>query len=501
MVTKAQDVHAIRREGSESAGTAFGNWIVTGQWLKQKTLKRAMFAAGDTVALVLSHMLAVVAVQHSMHVPRVVLTPRDYWFFYLPFLLIVFYVLDRSCSPDLRRPEKEVELVVKGVSLAFVLLVCANFVVFKTGFSRYLMFTWYALAIIAMLVGRYGLRLAYGWLWRRGIGRTKTLLVGSPEKLFELQTLLSIQRYEGYELLGLVPAGNESSSGFGGTLRVLGSLEEWHQVSRHVGAEQVILALGESTPEAHGLVSNVLKRCLAEGIDLQVYSDVFASRQFNYELDEFSGFFRFFAAPGWSMQVQLAAKRALDFAAGVIGSLITLMILPVVALLIKVEDGGSIFFRSKYIDRDGEVATCLKFRTMCENAEQMLLDDPKLRAKFEEKYKLVDDPRVLRVGRLLRKYSIDELPQFFGVLLGRLSLVGPRIIAANQISRYGDSLTKLLSVKPGLTGFWQVMGRQSTSYDVKVRMDMFYIDHWSIWLDLWIITKTFLTVLFAEGAY
>lgn len=500
MVTKVQDVQAIGEQRPESVRVARGSGIVA-RALKHRNVKRGLFAAGDTLALVGSHILATAAVQHWMRVPREALGPRDYWFFYLPFLLVLLYVLDRSCSPDLRRPEKEVELVVKGASLAFLLLVCANFIVFKAGFSRYLMFTWYALAILGMLAVRYSLRQAYGWAWRRGIGRTKTLLMGSAEKLFELQDLLSIQRYEGYELLGIVPAGSDSPTGLGGTLPVLGSVEQWHRICCDMEAEQVILALEQTTPAAHGLVSDVLKQCMAAGIDLQVYSDVFASRQFNYELDEFSGFFRFFAAPRWSRQVQIAAKKVLDFAAGVVGSTITLIILPFIALLLKAEDGGGVFFRSKYIDCDGNVATCLKFRTMCENAEQMLLDDPELRAKFEQKYKLIEDPRVLRVGRFLRKYSIDELPQFFSVLRGRLSLVGPRIIASNQIGRYGDSLQKLLSVKPGLTGFWQVMGRQSTSYEVKVRMDMFYIDHWSIWLDLWIITKTFLTVLFAEGAY
>lgn len=500
MVTKVQDVQTIDGQRPETERLDRGSGIVA-RAFKHKNVKRSLFVAGDAVALVISHMLATALVQHWMQVPREMLAPRDYWFFYLPFLLVIFYVLDRSCSPDLRRPEKELELVVKGVSLAFMLLICANFIVFKTGFSRYLMLTWYALAVIGMLAMRYSLRQAYGWAWRRGIGRTKTLLMGSAEKLFELQSSLSIQRYEGYELLGIVPAGSESPSGFAGTLPVLGSLAQWSRICRDTEAEQVILALEQTTPRTHGLVADVLKQCMAAGIDLQVYSDVFASRQFNYELDEFSGFFRFFAAARWSRQAQVAAKKALDFAAGAAGSAITVTILPIIALLLKAEDGGSVFFRSKYIDCEGKVATCLKFRTMCENAEQMLLDDPQLRARFEEKYKLVDDPRVLRVGRFLRKYSIDELPQFFSVFRGQLSLVGPRIIASNQIGRYGESLPKLLSVKPGLTGFWQVMGRQSTSYDVKVRMDMFYIDHWSIWLDLWIITKTFLTVLFAEGAY
>jgi lipopolysaccharide/colanic/teichoic acid biosynthesis glycosyltransferase len=135
------------------------------------------------------------------------------------------------------------------------------------------------------------------------------------------------------------------------------------------------------------------------------------------------------------------------------------------------------------------------------DADRMLEKDPELRQQFVKQYKLASDPRVTNVGRFLRKYSLDEFPQFFSVLRGNLSLVGPRTIRSEESLRYGALLPKLLSVKAGLTGFWQVMGRQLTTYEERVQMDMFYIDHWSLWLDLWIIAKTFWKVLRAEGAY
>ena len=138
---------------------------------------------------------------------------------------------------------------------------------------------------------------------------------------------------------------------------------------------------------------------------------------------------------------------------------------------------------------------------MVDDADQILKDNPALKARFESFFKLKDDPRILRVGRFLRKYSLDEFPQFFSVLTGHLTFVGPRAITTEARARYGENLPKLLSMKPGLTGFWQVMGRQTTTYEEKIQMDMFYIDHWSIWLDLVIIAKTFREVLRAEGAY
>ena len=470
--------------------------------LKSRTVTRATSLVGDAVAIVAAHITSKALATWLFHVPAAALNPRNYAAFYLPFLLGVLFVFERNQRPELRRPEKELELAVKGVSFGFVLLVCANFVVFKTGFSRYMIVIWYVLTLMLLLAVRYGLRITYGALWRRGIGQKRTLLVGSAEKLFELQTLLTIQRYRGYEILGIVPAGGDAPESFESrALPILGTLESWHETAQEQGAEQVIVALDRTTPEAHGLVSDILKRCMADGVDVQVYSDLFASREFNYELDEFSGFFRFFAAPRWSRRIQMAAKGALDFTAGVVGSLIVLVVLPFVGLAIKLEDGGPIFYRSEFLDGEGHLQYYQKFRSMYTNGQEILDRNPELKAIFEEKHKLLDDPRVTRVGRFLRKYSIDEFPEFFSVLGGQLSLVGPRTISSKEAAKYGDSLPKLLSAKPGLTGFWQVMGRQLTTYQERVQMDMFYIDHWTIWLDLWIVAKTFVKVIKAEGAY
>lgn len=502
MGTKVADAQRIEQGwGIARAGTSARTEQLS-KILKRKIVGRGLSLAADALALLVAHGAASALVQHFFEVPGGALNPRDYAAFYLPFLLAVLFLFERNQRPELRRPEKELELGVKGVSVGFLLLVCANFVVFKTGFSRYLMVMWYLVTLVVLLGVRFGLRLVYGALWQRGIARKSTLLVGSAAKLFELQTLLSIQRYRGYELLGIVPAGGDPPEKFEhNALPVLGTLDRWQDVARENRAEQVIVVLEETTPEAHRLTSDILKQCLADGIDLQVYSDLFASREFNYELDEFSGFFRFFAAPHWSKKLQMAGKKMLDFAAGVVGGLITLLVLPVVALLIKIQDNGPVFYRREFVDCDGSIRYYLKFRTMYTNAQEILKKDPALKAKFEEKHKLVDDPRVTRVGRVLRKYSIDELPQFFSLLRGRLVLVGPRVISREEARLYGTDLPKLLSVKPGLTGFWQVMGRQLTTYQERIQMDMFYIDHWSIWLDLWIVAKTFWKVVRAEGAF
>lgn len=492
---------AIGTLASLERSSTWAKWF-SNLLLKRRVASRAISLFCDAVALVLAHGAAQAFVVHYLRISILNLSPKNYAFLYLPFLLGVLFLFERDQRPELRRPEKELELTVKGVSFAFVLLVCVNFVIFKDGFSRYMFLVWYSITLVVLLAARYGLRITYSWLWSREIGRRRTLLVGSEQKLFELQTLLSIQRYRGYELVGILPAGADSREKVEARgLPILGGLNEWEAAAQSCRAEQVIIALDERAPSAHELLLGLIRYCLSKGIDVQVYSDLFASRAFNYELDEFSGFFQFFAAPLWSKQAQLIAKHSLDLVAGLAGTLIAVGALPLVALAIKLDDGGPLFYRRELLGRGGVVRPCWKFRSMRTNAQEILDRDPALKAKFTEKHKLIDDPRVTRVGRILRKYSIDELPEFFLVLAGKLTLVGPRAITTAEACKYGDCLQKLTSVKPGMTGFWQVMGRQLTTYEERVRMDMFYIDHWSIWLDLWIFIKTFWKVLRAEGAY
>jgi lipopolysaccharide/colanic/teichoic acid biosynthesis glycosyltransferase len=221
----------------------------------------------------------------------------------------------------------------------------------------------------------------------------------------------------------------------------------------------------------------------------------------NYEHDEFSGCFRFYARPEWSLAIQRVAKRGIDLIIGLIGSLVTVLLTPIIFVLVKLEDRGPLFYRSAFLGQDGSTCYYLKFRTMRVDADRMLETDAALRSRFREQQKLIDDPRITRIGRFLRKSSLDEFPQFFSVLVGSLTFVGPRTIRQEEAVRYGPQLEKLFSTKPGVTGFWQVMGRQTTSYRERVEMDMFYVERWSIWLDLVIIAKTFWKVLKAEGAY
>ena len=198
--------------------------------------------------------------------------------------------------------------------------------------------------------------------------------------------------------------------------------------------------------------------------------------------------------------IYLLSKRGLDVSVAFVMLLMALPLLLVLAVLVKLTSKGPVFFAHRRLGHNGEEFDCLKFRTMIADAEERLRQDPNLRQQFEEKFKLDDDPRITPLGKFLRRTSLDELPQLFHVLTGEMSLVGPRPIVQNELSKYSIYANKLLTVKPGLSGLWQVCGRSDTTYPQRVIMDMHYIDHRSFTLDLQLLLLTASAVVKKTGA-
>lgn len=466
-------------------------------------LHKVTYLGSDLLALTLAHLFAVCIVGYFLHVPVNALNPSEYHRFYLPFFAVVLYLFEAYKSPELRRPEQELERSCKAVTVSFLGLVLFNFVVFRSeAFSRYLLACWFVLACVLLLTLRFTLRALYEGLWKAGLCRRRALLLGSPSGLSEYQQLLSIQRHYGYEVLGVLldAAAPESLPEALLHLPALGSVDQWEKSLANREANVLIVAYS-GIPDGEAWLKELLLRCKQLRVDVELYSGVLATANLNYENDEFSGCLRFYAKPPWSFAVQRVVKRGMDVAIGLIGSVVTLLITPIIFMLVNLDDRGPVFYKREFVGSDGKIHHYRKFRTMLKDADDILRGNPKLKAEFVRQYKLKDDPRLLRIGRFMRRYSLDEFPQFFSVLFGKLTFVGPRMISGEERQCYGPLLPKLLSCKPGLTGFWQVMGRQTTTYQERVHMDMFYIERWSIWLDLVIIAKTFWKVLKAEGAY
>ncbi len=251
-------------------------------------------------------------------------------------------------------------------------------------------------------------------------------------------------------------------------------------------------------------VESVIQLCEIEGVEAWLVADFFTTQIARASFDEMLGqpllIFRSTPETSW----QMLAKNLLDITGALvlIIFLIVIPVLPLVALLIKLTSSGPVFFRQQRSGLNGAPFTIWKFRTMVTNSEQLKHELAAMNEMSGPVFKLTNDPRITPVGKWLRKYSLDELPQLFNVLRGEMSLVGPRPLPVDEVKRFNDlAHRRRLSVKPGLTCLWQVSGRNQIS-DFKdwVRLDLEYIDNWSIWLDLLILVRTIPAVLGATGA-
>lgn len=205
---------------------------------------------------------------------------------------------------------------------------------------------------------------------------------------------------------------------------------------------------------------------------------------------------------GGEKKVYLAAKRLFDIVCAAVATVVLSPFFLVIAIMIKAEDPkGPVFFAHQRIGMYGKTIRIYKFRSMVSNAEELIEHfTPEQRREYEENYKLENDPRITKIGNFLRKSSLDELPQLLNILSGTLSIVGPRPVVQDELEKYGAMQEKFLSVRPGLTGYWQANGRSDTTYDERIAMELYYADHCSFLLDLKIIFKTIAVVLTGKGA-
>lgn len=200
------------------------------------------------------------------------------------------------------------------------------------------------------------------------------------------------------------------------------------------------------------------------------------------------------------LKLQRFVKRCIDVGVSAALLVLFLPVFAVISLLVLCDDGFPVIYRRRVVGLTGNF-DAFKFRTMVRNADSILAASPGLKAEFERNFKLKQDPRVTRLGTILRRYSLDELPQLLNVLRGQMSLVGPRMITEAELGKYGAYEHLVHSVKPGMTGYWQVRGRQNVSYEERVAMDAHYVNRWSLGMDLRIIAETPRKVFKREGAF
>lgn len=377
---------------------------------------------------------------------------------------------------------------------------------FKYPFSRLWLFQGWLLAALMMIVFRTVARLVASAL---GVWDVPTVVVGHGENVVDTIYALHSEPYTGYRIEAVVRLGDDSAVGMGSLPKDLGNI---HFHDGLPGLEAVIrenpnwfFVLAFDDLQATD-VRTVIDDIVARGIAFAVVPPIKGLSLHGLDSQYFFGHDVMFLLPRNNLQRPLsrATKRAFDV---VIASLLVVVLLPLfvgLGLLIK-SGGGPVYYRHSRVGRNRKKFECLKFRTMVPNADKVLKDllaaDEKARAEWEKNFKLHEDPRITRVGRFLRRSSLDELPQLFNVLWGEMSLVGPRPIVEEEMERYRNDLKYYYSVRPGITGLWQISGRNDIDYDYRVRLDSWYVKNWSLWHDITILFRTVSVVLKRVGAY
>lgn len=202
-----------------------------------------------------------------------------------------------------------------------------------------------------------------------------------------------------------------------------------------------------------------------------------------------------------SKKVYIKIKRVIDVILASVALILLSPLFAIIAIAIKIDSKGPVFFAHKRIGKNGKIIKLYKFRSMVINAEELIKSfTPEQMREYKENYKLTNDPRITKVGKFLRKTSLDELPQLINIINGDLSIIGPRPVVADELEKYGVNKDKFLSVNPGLTGYWAANGRSNTTYEQRMEMELYYIDNLSLKMDIKVFFKTILSVLKKEGA-
>ncbi len=385
--------------------------------------------------------------------------------------------------------------VVSAVSVGMMLLLAGSFFYRDFSYSRLWMLLAWAISAVLVLAERGSLRVVLRVVRARGIDVRPVLIVGAgPEGRTLARTLRESPG------LGQRPVAflDDRLQGEVEGLPVAGRPEEVLRAVRRFGVQRVIIA---QPPEHRDQTMHVAALCQEAAVPFAVVPDLYtlATTGAVVEVIGRVPLLTLQGSPlsGWGHWL----KDALDVAVALAGLLLLSPLLIAIVLAIVVTSPGSVFYRHRRIGKAGVPFSAWKFRTMVVGAEEHLASNPHLRRRFVSSFKLVDDPRVTRVGRWLRRTSLDELPQLLNVLKGEMSLVGPRPIVEEELRKYGPWERRLLCVKPGLTGLWQVLRHHQPDYAQRVQLDMYYIDHWSLGLDVKILLRTLPSVIAGRGAY
>src|ERR1700739_2518655 len=356
------------------------------------------------------------------------------------------------------------------------------------------------LTLILVTVSLCSRRLIYRTLmyrrFERGQDTRNVLIVGTGAEAHALRHHLESIRHLGYTFKGFIEFPGASSHMTSSSGDVVGTLDTLFQHARKQFVDEIFF----TTPCERGIVQDVLEKSRMHGVDLRVVPDLYDGLAWNSPIEYIGQFPTIPLHRGHVPELGFVLKRVLDVFFSLLLLLILSPFLLLLAIAIKLESRGPVFYASERIGKKGRVFRCYKFRTMVRDAEKRRAEIMHMNERDGVLFKITNDPRITRLGHFLRKYSLDELPQFINVLRGDMSVVGPRPPIASEVMEYKLSHLRRLDVTPGITGLWQVQGRQDPSFDSDVSLDVTYIENWSLWLDMKIVIRTVGVVFSGTGS-
>jgi exopolysaccharide biosynthesis polyprenyl glycosylphosphotransferase len=393
----------------------------------------------------------------------------------------------------------EYQHIVYACSLGMMALILGSFFFPEFVIARaWLLMAW-ILTTAFVGVGRFAMRRMVYRLRSNGHMVTPTLIIGANEEAQAIAEQILATPQAGLRLVGLVDDDRHEGEEVMPGVRVVASIASARELVDRNGVGELIVATTALTRER--LLDLFVAFGTTPDVTIRMSSGMYETMATGMRVKEIG------AVPLLSLNklrltgLDVVFKTALDYT---LSGLVLLLLLPVlgaVALWVKLDSPGPVIYRRRVVGTGGRLFDAFKFRTMATNGAEILRQYPELEQELRETGKLKNDPRITRAGRFLRRFSLDELPQLFNVLQGEMSLVGPRMITAEEIGHYGRRYLSLLAVKPGITGLWQVSGRSDVTYRERVKLDLHYIRNYSIWLDLWVLYQTVPAVFKGKGAY
>lgn len=381
---------------------------------------------------------------------------------------------------------REQRLSVQACLTSGLLLTGALYLVHAEDIPRSIVLITVGFVTIGLSLRRLIYRILLYRSFERGLGIRNVLIVGTGPEAVALRYYLDSIRHLGYRFKGYVRAPGSGSNYSGAENDVVGTLDTLFQHVRRQFVDEIFF----TTPVERSVVQDVLEQARSLGVDLRVVPDMHNALSLNSTIEYIGHFPTIPLHCGEVPEIGLLMKRSLDV---VFSCLVLLFLWPVflaIAIAIKLDSPGPVLYCSERVGKKGRVFSCIKFRTMVSDAERRRAELMHRNERDGVLFKITDDPRITPLGRFLRKHSLDELPQFLNVLRGDMSVVGPRPLPASDVRDSKLAFLRVLAVTPGITGLWQIQGRQDPSSDSYISLNVMYIENWSIWLDLQIILRT-----------